>query len=203
MVGARAGGGLPCGGATGGTFSTPPQIWLQLGGCFNVVPPPCRSALPQPLQEAVGGLLQEPGQLPLHPLVVEEVSQGLVAIAPLIGACQVMEESPSPAGAQPVPLAIAHRLQVTTSHLLAYVASAPSSVETRGPKGSVQAPIDGLPYLAPGQVTQEGTRAMGGGLPKPVGGEELIKAPHASPWRCARRCWRLSRCRARTSSRCR
>lgn len=48
----------------------------------------------------------------MHPLVVEEVPQGLVAIAvaPLIGARQVMEESLSPAGAQPVPLAIAHRL---------------------------------------------------------------------------------------------
>jgi hypothetical protein len=106
----RGGQGLCCRLHRGGTFFEASQIQALLGGCFNVVPPPCRSALPQPFLEVLGGLLQEPGQLPLHPPVVEEVSQGLVAIAPLIGARQVEEESPSPAGAQPVPLAIAHRL---------------------------------------------------------------------------------------------
>ena len=62
-----------------------PESASNLAGVVMLLQRPCRSALPQPFLEAVGGLLQEPGQLPPHLGEAQEVPQA-IAVAPLIGA---------------------------------------------------------------------------------------------------------------------
>jgi len=111
-----------------------------------------------------------------HPGVAQEMAQPTVGIARGPGylgerkARQVEENGPPPPRPEP---------ELHGPHTSSPSPSGP--IETRGPKGPVQGPEGGPPYLPAHQVAQEAPGATDGGPQEPVERNDTINAPHTLP----------------------